>query len=196
MQICPKCGQVYEGNQCRVCVAREADIEKTFFPCLWVATAGVLGTMFASAFYPPLEGGWLVVYSLVVLIFIPIPIGIVFVYWQRLTRYAGLFRLIIFLIAAAFFIPATYYCLNGALDRNPPVVVQAVVSRKSKSDYNLGWGLSWNGKRIEQVCGVSHEMFSAVEPGDAVLVVVHPGAFSHPWFSSVRPWGSRAGDSR
>jgi hypothetical protein len=132
------------------------------------------------------------------MIFIPAPIGIVFVFWQRVTRYAGLFRFIIYLIAAAFVVPAPYYYLNGALDRNSTVVAQAVVSHKSDTDDFLEWTLSWKGKRIDRTCKVSHETFSAVQSGDTVYVLVHPGAFSIPWFRGrdVRTWDSRASDSR
>jgi len=187
VQICSKCGQAYDGYPCASCVARMAQIEKTFFPCLNVAAAGICGMSFAIFLYPPLGVSWVAVYSWPAIALIPAPIGFVFVHWRRLPRYASLFRLAIFLVAAAFVLPAPYYLLNGILDRNPPVVARAIVSRKPETGHNIEWTLPWNGKKIVQVSGVNHETFSAVEPGDAVRVVIHPGAFSVPWFSNVRP---------
>ena len=57
--------------------------------------------------------------------------------------------------------------------------------------YDFVCTLSWNRKRIEQNLGVNSETFSAAQPGDAVRVIIHPGAFSQPWYSDVRLWGSR-----
>jgi hypothetical protein len=201
-QICSKCGQGYDGNRCWSCVAREADIEETFFPCIWVAAAGVLGTTFALRSYPPLGLNFLILYDPVILVLIIVLTGFVFVHWQRATQYPRLFRLIIFLIAAAFVVPAPYYYLNGALDKNPPVVAQARFSRKSienygeGNSYNFVCTVSWNQKTTEESFDVSSEEFSSAQPGDAVRIVIHPGAFSHPWYSDVRLSGGREGNSR
>ena len=105
MQNCSKCGQAFDGSRCIECVARLADIEKTFVTSLWVATGGVCGSMLAEGFYPALGENWLLIYSLLVLILIPVPIGFTFVHWRRVTRYSRHFRFLILFMAGAFSTP-------------------------------------------------------------------------------------------
>ena len=186
MQICLECGQAFEGNQCLVCVAREADIVETFSLSLWVAGAGIIGTIFALLIYPPLELMSPVIYTILALFLISAAILLALWLCEALTRYAVLARLMILFAAAALVMPAAYYFLNGILDGNSTTGVQGIVlSKYEKSGeglpYNLECSLSWHGKRIDQSFGVSRETFSAAEPGDSVRVVVHPGAFSTPW---------------
>jgi hypothetical protein len=186
--ICSECGKAFDGDQCWVCVARKADIEETFFLTFPVALAGIIGTILAAAFYPPLKLNSLIAYMTPAIFFIPGAIVFVLTVCDRLTRWALFVRLMFVLIAAASVMPAAYYFLNGAMDGNPPVKVQALVSSKFLGQgrytpaYGLVWTLSWNRERIEESSGVSHEEFSRVEPGDFVRVVVHPGAFSTPWY--------------
>jgi hypothetical protein len=161
-------------------------VEKIFSPCLQVAAAGLLGTSIAIFLYPPLEVSSLAVYSWPAIALIPVPVGFVFVHWRRLPRYAGLFRFAMFLIVAAFVIPGPYYFLNGLLDKNPPIAAQAIVSRKGTC-CNVEWTAAWNGRKIVQVSGINREAFYPVEPGDALRVEVHSGAFSLPWYSDVLP---------
>jgi hypothetical protein len=88
------------------------------------------------------------------------------------------------LLAAAYVVPAAYYLLIGAVDGNPPVEVQALVSSKGVNDdreddsYVPVLSLSWKQQRIEGGADVRPEMFSGAEPGDSVRVLLHPGAFS------------------
>jgi hypothetical protein len=188
MEICARCGQVSDGRPCKSCIAREAHVEKILGPCLLVAAAGIAGMSFALSRYPPLEVSWLAVYAWPAIVLLPVPIGFVFVHWRRLPRYAGPFRLAVFLITAAFVMLGPYYFLNGLLDGNSPVAAQAIVSRKSQTCCEIEWTLSRNGKKIVQVSTVHHETFYDLQLGEAARVAVHPGAFSLPWFSSIDPW--------
>jgi hypothetical protein len=153
-----------------------------------VALAGIVGTILAIMLYPPLKSNSLVDYMTPAIIFIPGAIVLLLTLYDRLTRWAIFVRLMFVMFAAASVMPAAYYFLNGALDGNPRVEVQALVSSKFLGHgrytpaYGLVWTLSWNRERIEESSGVSREKFSRVEPGDSVRVVVHPGAFSTPWY--------------
>jgi hypothetical protein len=167
-----------------------ADIEETFHFSLLVAGAGIIGLIVGSAAYPPLGSYSWVGYMIPALILIPAAIAFALYHFDRLTRYATLVRLMVAMAAFAFVIPGAYYFLNGILDGNPPVVAQALVSKKyinhgRGATYNLIWTLSWHGERAEQGTGVSRESFDATEPGDSVRVVIHPGEFSQPWYSDV-----------
>jgi hypothetical protein len=195
--ICPECGKAFDGDQCWVCVARMEDIKETFSLSLPVACAGVIGTLLAVVTYPPLGSYSLEVYILLAVFIIPAGIALILEYFQHMSRYAVLLRSTIVLATAIPLVATAYYSLNGVLDGNPPVEVRALVSHKSIENdgestyYDFVCTLSWNRKRIEQNLGVNSETFSAAQPGDAVRVVIHPGAFSQPWYSDVRRWGSR-----
>lgn len=188
MEICARCGQVRDSHPCKSCIAREAHVSKIFGPCLLVAAAGIVGMSFALSRYPPLEVSWLAVCAWPAIVLLPVPIGFVFVHWRRLPRHAGLFRLAVFLITAAFVMLGPYYFLNGLLDGNPPVEAQVIVSSKSRTCCNIEWTLSRNGKKIVQASAVNPETFYNLQLDEAARVAVHPGAFLLPWFSSVGPW--------
>jgi hypothetical protein len=53
------------------------------------------------------------------------------------------------------------------------------------SDHRLLLTLTWKWKEIQKVFSVSRQKFGAAEPGDAVHLVVHPGAFLQAWYSDV-----------
>ena len=188
-QICPECGQPYDdGERCWICVARNADIEETIWLFACVAGAGWIVTLMAvTGPYPPLtEDAW-VGWLIVSLFFVPFAILWVLYAYGRVTRYAVATRLMFALFAAALVVTGAYFFLNGALDDHPHVTVQANVTRKEIGygdgpAYLLVLNLSWNGKQIKEDIGVSSQIFSAVEPGDSVRVVVHPGALSTPWY--------------
>ena len=190
MQICPKCGQAFDGDRCWVCVARLADIEETLFFAFPVALGGItIGLIFAISLYPPLGINLTAIYRIPVLFFAG-AIILMFVLRQQLTRYATFVRLIIVLVTVAFIMPGAYYFLNGMLDANPAVEVPSRVIMKDIGHRRHGGpvlvvSLSWNQKRIEENINVSREKYSAVEPGDSVLVEVHPGTFSQPWCGDV-----------
>ena len=60
MTICPE----FDGDRCWVCVDCMDDLAKTFIVALPVAFAGTIGTILATAYYPPIESNSLVVYSI------------------------------------------------------------------------------------------------------------------------------------
>lgn len=188
MRTCPKCGQDFVGDQCWICVARRADLEETIWLFMPVAGAGWFGTLIATTGpYPPLTGdrwiGWLIVS----LFFTPFAaLGVLYAYGQA-KRYAILIKLMFVTFAAALIVTATYFSLNGALDNHAPADAPAIVVRKAVGygdgpAYLLVVNLSWDRKQIEEDIGVSRQIFLAVEPGDSVLLVVHPGAFGTPWY--------------
>lgn len=198
MQICSKCGAAFDNYPCRVCVAREASIEKVFGPCLIVAAAGLCGASLATFLFPPLAPPWLAICAWPAIVLLPVPIGFVFVNWRRLPRYAGPFRLVLFSISAMFVILGPYYLLNGLLDSKPPVAAQAIVSGKGRTCCSVECTVSMNGKKIVHVSTVNPETFYDLQLDEAAYVAVHPGAFSLPWFRGrdVRSRDSHAGDSR
>jgi len=116
-----------------------------------------------------------------------VTVVLAFALQDRITRYAGPVRLMIAVVTATCFIPATYYFLNGILDGNPAVEVSSHVISKQISQGKYGGpdlvvNLRWNRETIEEVFRVGRETYSTVKPGDSVWVVVHPGAFSTAWY--------------
>jgi hypothetical protein len=201
VQICSECGQAFDCDQCWVCVARKEDILETFTFSLPVAVGGItIGVIFAISLYPPLGSSLTTIYRIPVLSFVgAVVLGLVI--RRQLTRYATAVRLIIVLVTVAFVMPAAYYFLNGLLDANPAMEVPSRVITKDIGHGRYGGpvlvvSLSWNQKRIEENIGVSHEKYSAAEPGDSVRVVVHPGAFSQPWYGDVLLSSTGKRDSR
>jgi len=201
-QICPKCGQAYDGDKCWECVAREADIEETFFLCFPVALGGItIGNILAIAIFPPLISNFPMVYMIPALFFVG-AILFVIVLGQRLTRYATYVRLTIVLVTVSFVMPTAYFFLNGIVDTNPAIQVPSRVISKGVSHGRSGdipyleLSLSWNEVRIKQSIDVSRKTLSSVEPGDSVRLVVHPGAFSQPWYDNVLTSSTGTSDSR
>jgi hypothetical protein len=201
VQLCPGCGQAFDGDQCWVCVARKEDILETFTFSLPVALGGItIGLILAISLYPPLGSNLTTIYRIPVLVFVG-AIVLALVLRQQLTRYATFVRLMIVLVTATFVMPAAYYFLNGMLDSNPAVEVPSRVIMKDIGHGRYGApvlvvSLSWKQKRIEENIGVSREKYSAAEPGDSVRVIVHPGAFSQPWYGDVLLSSTGMRDSR
>ena len=190
MVNCPQCGQAYDGDQCWICLARMADIEETFYFSLCAAGAGIIGTIVASGLYPPLRSYSWYAYCFLGLLVVPGSIVFGLVLCDRLTRYAGLVRLMFAMAAATFVLFAAFLLLNGGLDSSRPVEAQAYVSEKYINNgkgaaYRLMWTLSWNQEKMEQGLAVSRETFFATEQGDSVRVAVHRGALLQPWYSDV-----------
>lgn len=191
MQICPKCGQTFDGDKCWVCVARLIDIKETFLHCLPVACVGLLGLGAAST-YTPVQDHLLRDFLLSATLVIPGAVLLLLVYFDRLTRYAVAVRLMLILAAATPIMSAAFLYLNGAWDQEPPVVTQAVVSYKhllccgrGGPAYFLRVTMYWKQRQIDGDLLVPHRTYNAVEPNDSVNVVVHPGDFSLPWYSDV-----------
>ena len=118
---------------------------------------------------------------------------------NRQTRHANFVRFTILLVTLSFVTPAAYFFLNGMLDSSPSVEVPSRVIAKAiqkRGARVLAVDLQWSQKRIEENIQVSNDIYSAVEPGDTVRVVIHPGAFSQPWYSDVQVENNRVGELR
>jgi hypothetical protein len=201
-QTCPVCGACFDGDQCWTCVSRRADISETFSLCAPVAVGGItLLNILATDVYPPLGPNSPMVYVIPAVSFV-VAIGLAIVLGERITRYATLVRLLIVFVAATCFVPAGYFFLNGILDGNPAIEVPSrVISKQiSQGRYggpNLFVSLSWNQQTIEETFSVSGKTYSEVEPGDLVRIIVHPGAFSTPWYGEgIQSTGNNAIDLR
>jgi len=199
-QTCPQCGQVFDGNQCWTCLSRKADIDETFRLCLPVALGGItVMDILAIGFYPPLEPNSLRVYGIPAVSLV-VAAGLAIVLGERITRYATLVRLSIVFVTATCLIPAGYFFLNGILDGNPAREVPSRVISKQISPGTYGGpdlyvSLSWNQQAIEETFRVDRKTYSEVEPGDSVRVIVHPGAFSTPWYGEgIQSTGHNAVD--
>ena len=200
--ICPECGQPYDdGEQCWVCVARNEDIEETLSLAFPVALTGIsFGSLIALSLYPPLSSNLLVIYMVPGISFV-VAVALALLLTDQLTRYATLVRFVIVLVTATFLMPATYYFLNGILDGNPGIKMPVNVLRKDSGGPESGGPylilrVPLNNERIDASIHVNTRTFSAVEPGDVVMIIVHPGAFSQPWCSDVLPSDDRAHYSR
>jgi hypothetical protein len=192
MQICAKCGQTFDGDKCWICVARLIDVEETFLHCLPVALATLLGVGVADTFYTLIENHLLVDFLVLVMLVLPGAVVLLLVYFDRLTRYAVVFRLLLILAAAMPIMSAAFLYLNGAWDQEPPVVTQAFVTHKHEiggraGGYFLHVTLYWKQRRIDEDLDVLRSTYAAVEPNDSVNIIVHPGEFSLPWYSSNIP---------
>lgn len=188
--LCPQCGKTLDGGECQVCVARIANLQRTFFLYqMPVGCVGFLGMMFALLLYPPL--GWDSIAMDHILDFIVIPGAIVFLLLRcnRLARYAPFVKLMSGFASATLAILAAFIFLNGALDGKPGADAQAFVSNKSVShthgaSLDLELIIEWDQKQIKEDVAVRRETYSAIDPGDSVSLTVHSGAFSTPWYGN------------
>jgi len=182
MQICSKCGQAYDGYHCGVCVAVAA-VKRATYLYLLVGGAGLFGTVISvSRLYPTLEHTETISAFIILLFAAPIGLNLWYPKFARST----------YVVAATLLITsAAVYFLNGALDKHPPTEVRATVTRKL-ADWGQGGAnvytmiVTWDQTQKEQSFSVSSEVFSAVEPGDSILMTIHPGAFSIPWHGGLR----------
>ena len=115
---------------------------------------------------------------------------LLFLFADLRTRYARTTIALIILVAATFVMPTAYYFLNGILDGNPAKEIPANVLRKGISSGKGGGpylvlSLPWNSETINVSVRVSSRTLSDAEQGDSVRLVVHPGAFSLPWYGDV-----------
>jgi hypothetical protein len=188
--ICSESGQPFEDDQCCwVCAARDQAIELTFNIACPVAIFGIAGIIIAVSLYPPLFS------NLQKLFIIPgislaAALVLLFLFADLRTRYAKTTIALIILVAATFVMPTAYYFLNGILDGNPAKEIPANVLRKGISSGKGGGpylvlSLPWNSETINVSVRVSSRTLSDAEQGDSVRLVVHPGAFSLPWYGDV-----------
>lgn len=192
MQICPKCGQTFDGDKCWVCVARLIDVQETFLHCLPVALAALIGVGWADASYTLVQDHLLSDFLLLVMLVIPVAVVLLLVYFDRLTRYAVVVRLLLTLAATTPIMSAGFLFLNGAWDQEPPVATQAFVIYKhilccgrGGAAYFLHVTLYWKQRQIDGDLLVPHKTYNAAEPNDSVSIIVHPGDLSVPWYSDV-----------
>lgn len=189
--ICSECGQPFDDDQCcYVCVARDEAIDVTFHIAFLVAVFGIsLGSLIALYSYPPLFSNLLVVY-MVPGISLVVVLALAFFLQDQLTRYWTLVISMIILVAATFVMPPAYLFLNGILDGNPAREIPSIVLGKGRGGYKGGGpylvlSIPWNSGRTNVRIQVHEQTFSDAEPGDSVRLVVHPGAFSLPWYGEV-----------
>lgn len=187
--MCPKCRCVIAGDECQnpECAAKSRSALKALYLFTYVGGAGLFGTILSTYFlYPTLEhrstiGGFIVLLFLAVTL---MNVSLVAQY-AKFTRSTSL-------AAATFFVLfAAVYLLNGALDRHVPTEVQATIASKFVTRGLWGGNIlalatTWNQKPMEETIRVSSEVFSKAERGDSVGLIVHPGAFSLPWYGSGR----------
>jgi hypothetical protein len=188
VQICPQCGNEFDGDQCLGCIPPKAGVDKTLVWSSVTAFVGIILTSFALGPYRPLRWDSLVFSHDIDFIAIPVAIIGLLALLGRLERYIAFVRAIFVSASAATLIVAAFFFLNGALDEHPPVEVEALVSSKYITSGKfahpaLALSIEWNQSRIEEALSVSRETFSIVQPGDSVGVTIHPGAFSTPWFN-------------
>jgi hypothetical protein len=186
-RTCPACGERYDGDRCLECIARKGDIDETLITCFLIALGGAIANAIALGLYPPLEARFSIIYM--------IPVGstvaalaLAVVLGKQRTRYATLVRISIVFVAATWLVPAGFVFLNGILDGNPAVEVPSHVLNKYVSLGRSGGpdvvvAFSWRQQEIQETMRVDRKSYSAIEPGDYVRVMVHPGLFSQPWYS-------------
>jgi hypothetical protein len=189
--ICSECGHPFEDDQCFwVCVARDQAIEQTFYIAFPVALFGIfIGSLIALDSYPPLFSNSGAIYLVPAIPLVPAAI-LAFFFLDRRTRYPKLSIFLIILVAVTFLVPPAYYFLNGILDGNPAKQIPSIVIRKGISSGKGGGpylvlDLPWNYEKISVGVRVSSRTLSDAEQGDSVRLVVHPGAFSLPWYGEV-----------
>jgi hypothetical protein len=201
MQICPDCREVSEGSQCLDCIARKTEIDKALRLCFPLAFVGVFWLQIDSSLYPLLGPNSLMV-SMIPVVSLLVGFGLALLYLgigKRIMRYATLIVLLIVSITATCLMTGGYFFLNGILDGKPALEVQSHVISKYISIGRSGGpnvlvNLTWNQQTVEEKFRVDRKTYSEAEPGDSVRIIVHPGAFSTPWYSSV-DFGHNAIDS-
>jgi len=80
--------------------------------------------------------------------------------------------------------------LNGLLDGNPPTAITAQVVGKDEGGSESGGPfvdltVPLNHEGIPVSVTVNTRTFDAAEPGESAHILVHPGAFSVPWYDDV-----------
>jgi len=162
----------------------------TFYIAFPAAIFGIsLGSLVALDSYPPLFSNLLLVY-MVPGISLVVALALAFFLQDQLTRYSTLVILMIVFVAATFVAPPAYILMNGILDGSPAKEIPSIVLGKGRPGYKGGrpylvLSLPWNSEKINVRVGVYDRTFSDAEPGDSVRLVVHPGAFSLPWYGNV-----------
>ncbi|MGA7794829.1 MAG: hypothetical protein WCA19_17460 [Candidatus Acidiferrales bacterium] len=185
-KMCLKCGRVIVGDECqsRECAAGSIAVNtaRSLFVC--AGGAGLLGMVISASFlYPTLD--YRSIPRLFVLLFL-----VTFLVSIALDGQRAKFIRSMYLVATTFFIlSAAVFFLNGALDKHVPKEIQATVAGKAVArgltEGNvLALAVTWNQKQMVETLRVNNQIFSKAERGDSVGLIVHPGAFSMPWYGA------------
>jgi len=191
MHTCTVCGEHYDGDRCWVCLARQEDVFDAFRISLIVGAAGAVAIpLVAVGLYLPIDWNPWMFYLPFALSCAPIVIYAVVILQPKALRSVLLVRLIFLGSVLPIILTVLFSILNGALDEHPTVEAQGVVVAKdgaSRSGYGLDVSFYWDQKQLfVRGLGVARKTYFAVEPGDSVRVVVHPGEFSQPWYGGLR----------
>lgn len=190
MDTCPVCGHRFEADRCPFCEATSREIDDTLLWCFRVSGASFLANLVVNQAWPWLQWAPLTTLLILALLFSPLIINFVLVYRKQYVPRAALSKRISIGSAALAVLYTAFSFLNVALDQKAPQEVQATVVSKAPGFGKSGGpylvlSLSWNQERIEQSIKVSQQVLSGAEPGGDVRLVIHPGAFSQPWYSDV-----------
>lgn len=203
--ICVECGKPFDDSDlCRVCLNRNERLKRAFYVCFYVDLVAFTVTAFILGQYPPIGSCWWVAYTMAGLVVIPAAIVFVLDNYDRLTRYATSVVIMAVVVAGASASLPAYLSLNVILDPDAAAQVPAQVSgkfinhnRRYGDSFVIRTSFSWKEARFEDDdLHVNEETYLAIQPGDTVRVLVHPGRFSLPWYSAVLPSSSRGSDSR
>ena len=145
---------------------------------------GSLGMLIACFRYPPIDLKTLVQLPMLFVVFVALVLA-------RFTIKPSK-KIVGGVVAIVLCISAIFLFLNGSLDNYPPAEIEARVIAKSvrygkAGGYVLTIAPSWRDGRTEENLPVSGATFYMIAEARLVQVVVHPGAFGLPWFSSVLP---------
>ncbi len=172
-------------------MARQEDAFDAFRISLIVGVAGAVAIpSVAVGLYLPIEWNPWMSYFPFVLSCAPIVIYAVLILQPKALRSVLLVRLIFLGSVLPIILMVLFSILNGALDEHPTVEAQGIVVAKdgvSRSGYGLDVSFYWDQKQFfTRGVRVGKTTYFAVEPGDSVHVVVHPGEFSQPWYGGLR----------
>ena len=98
-------------------------------------------------------------------------------------------KIVVVLLLAACFAwgYGTIGSLNGALDTGAGRASPTRVVRKSASEHTDNVVVAPFGSQTDETSvDVSRRFYDAVSPGDAVFVILRPGAFGFPWISGLQ----------
>jgi hypothetical protein len=157
---------------------------------LYVAALALL--LFASEYYPTLDGG--LFFSLCAGALIVVPTG--WLVFSRLRNRLGAdlpkLRAVWTATGSLLLLLSIFLLVNGAFDRASTTVVTATVVAKriSTGKYSATRTLrvrSWRaGHEIESL-NVSRWLFDAVREGDMVTLTAHKGFLGMPWYGTPIP---------
>jgi hypothetical protein len=188
---CPACGRISEADPCPVCEATPRPLSDTVGKCAPIIAVSLVANLTINLAWPWLRWGTVAAIVMLVPVLGPWMIDFVLalVLQTNFTRRDAISKRG-YIGSAALSVLFTGFCLfNVALDNRPPQEVPAVVIGKvglfGKSDHGpyLVLSMSWNQVRIEKTIQGDRHILSTVVPGDdAIHLIVHPGAFSVPWY--------------